>query len=49
MCPTSSMLTVRKHFWQLVMRRAGGSAAPRKYDFRGCIPATVSSSDGSSS
>ncbi len=47
--PTSSMSSVRKHFCELVMRRAGGSAAPMKYDLSGCMPAMVSSTEGSSS
>ena len=49
MCPTWSMSLVRKHFCELVMRRAGGSPAPRKYDFSGCIPAIVRRTEGSSS
>jgi len=28
--PMLSMSTVRKHFWLLVNRRAGGVSAPRK-------------------
>ena len=47
MLPTLSMSTVRKTFWQLVSRGAGGVSWPRKYGFSGCIPATVSSADGS--
>ena len=49
MWPTWSMSTVRKHFWTLVMRRAGGASWPMKYAFSGCMPAMVSSTDGSSS
>ena len=47
MVPTTSMSTVRKHFWQEVSRREGGSSSPRKYGLSGCIPAVVSSTDGS--
>ena len=45
--PTTSMSTVRKLFWQLVRRRAGGSSSPRKYGLNGCMPAVVSNTDGS--
>jgi len=45
--PTTSMSGVRKHFWQLVRREAGGSSCPAKYAFSGCMPAVVSSTDGS--
>jgi hypothetical protein len=41
------MSTVRNTFWQLVSRRAGGASCPRKYGFSGCMPATVSSAEGS--
>src|SRR5687768_5404447 len=42
-----SMSTVRKHFWQDVSRLCGGASWPRKYGFSGCIPALMSSVDGS--
>ena len=42
-----SMSTVRKHFWQVVSRLCGGCSWPRKYGFSGCIPALMSSVDGS--
>jgi hypothetical protein len=45
--PTSSMSVVRKHFWTVVSRCAGGSSWPRKYGLSGCIPAVVRSTDGS--
>src|SRR5215208_353204 len=45
--PTFSMSVVRKHFWQLVSRFAGGSSSPRKYGLNGCIPAVVRRTDGS--
>src|SRR3954451_12318887 len=41
------MSTVRKHFWHEVRRCAGGSSSPRKNGLNGCIPAVVSSTDGS--
>ena len=41
------MSVVRKHFWQLVSRGAGGCSRPMKYSFKGCIPAVVSSTDES--
>ena len=47
MRPTSSMSVVRNTFWQEVRRRDGGSSSPRKYGLNGCIPAVVSSTDGS--
>jgi hypothetical protein len=40
--PTSSMSPERKHFCTVVTRRAGGSSAPVKYRFSGCMPAVVS-------
>src|SRR5262245_6485872 len=43
------MSSVRKHFWALAARGAGGFAVPRKYCLSGCMPAIVSSTDGSSS
>ena len=49
MFPTSSMSTVRKHFWTLVARAAGGWSTPRKYRFSGCMPAVVISTDVSQS
>ena len=45
--PTLSMSTVRKHFWHVVSRLCGGASWPRKYGFSGCIPALMSSVDGS--
>ena len=42
------MSVVRKHFWTLVSRVAGGVSSPRKNGLNGCIPAVVSSTDGSS-
>src|SRR3954470_21577103 len=47
--PTLSMSGVRKHFWQLVSRWCGGFSRPWKYGFSGCMPAVVSSTDGSCS
>ncbi len=47
MVPTSSMSGVRKTFWHEVRRREGGSSSPRKYGLKGCMPAVVSSTDGS--
>src|SRR5581483_8185291 len=41
--PTSSMSTVRKHFWAVVVNGAGGGSRPRKYGICGCIPAVVKS------
>src|SRR5215212_4573789 len=41
------MSVVRKHFWHVVSRGCGGSSWPRKYGRSGCIPAVVSSTDGS--
>ena len=45
--PIRSMSTVRKHFWQSVRRGCGGSSRPRKYGFSGCMPALISSVEGS--
>src|SRR3954447_4288902 len=45
--PTLSMSGVRKHFWQLVSRWCGGFSRPWKYGLSGCMPAVVSSTDGS--
>jgi hypothetical protein len=45
--PTSSMSGVRKHFWHEVRRGAGGSSTPAKYGLNGCMPAVVSSTEGS--
>ena len=42
------MSVVRKTFWYVVSRVAGGSFWPRKYGFRGCMPALMSSVDVSS-
>ena len=36
--PTTSMSTVRKHFWQLVNRWWGGFSWPRKYGLSGLHP-----------
>src|SRR3954451_14562056 len=47
--PTWSMSGVRKHFWQLVSRLCGGFSRPWKYGLSGCMPAVVSSTDGSCS
>src|SRR3954468_18951265 len=41
------MSTVRKTFWQLVKRLYGGVSCPWKYGLSGCIPALMSSVDGS--
>src|SRR5690349_25123010 len=41
------MSVVRKHFWIEVSRAPGGCCWPRKYGLNGCIPAVVSSTDGS--
>ena len=46
--PTSSMSGVRKHFWQLVSRWWGGVSRPVKYGLSGCMPALISSVEGSS-
>ena len=48
MLPTSSMSGVRKQRWQEVSRGAGGVSRPRKYGWKGCMPAVVSSTLGSS-
>ena len=45
--PTFSMSVVRKHFWQVASRSAGGVSISRKYGLSGCIPAVVSRTDGS--
>ena len=45
--PTSSMSVVRKLFWLLVMRRAGGVCSPVKKGLKGTMPALVNSSVGS--
>ena len=42
-----SMSTVRKHFWHVVRRWCGAASWPRKYGFSGCIPALISSVEGS--
>src|SRR4029079_15979931 len=39
--PTSSMSTVRKHFWDVVVSGAGGGSRPRKNGIWGCMPAVV--------
>ena len=41
------MSVVRKHFWHEVRRGCGGGSWPRKYGLNGCMPAVVSSTDGS--
>src|SRR3954447_20359817 len=41
------MSGVRKHFWHDVSRWCGGVSRPWKYGFSGCMPAVVSSTDGS--
>ena len=41
------MSVVRKTFWHDVRRGCGGFSSPRKYGLKGCIPAVVSSTDGS--
>ncbi len=45
--PTTSMSGVRKHFWTDASRWCGGASSPAKYALSGCIPAVVSSTDGS--
>ena len=45
--PTSSMSGVRKHFWQVVRRSAGGGSCRVKYGLSGCMPALMSSVEGS--
>ena len=45
--PTFSMSVVRKHFWQEVSRFEDGYSSPVKYGLNGCMPAVVSSTDGS--
>src|SRR2546421_11043940 len=42
------MSTARKHFCTDVRRDAGGGSSPRKNGLNGCIPAVVSSTEGSS-
>src|SRR5258708_652840 len=42
------MSTVRRHFWQLTTRGAGGVRTPRKYGCSGTMPATVKRTVGSS-
>ena len=39
--PTSSISGVRKTFWHVVVRGAGGASRPRKYGICGCMPALV--------
>src|SRR4051794_34596426 len=41
------MSVVRKQRWTSATRGAGGSSRPRKYGLKGCIPAVVSSTEGS--
>ena len=41
------MSVVRKTFWQEVSLTCGGFSSPRKYGWKGCMPAVVSSTDGS--
>ena len=47
MVPTSSISVVRKHFCTVVNVGLGGCAWPRKNGLSGCMPAVVSSTDGS--
>src|ERR671937_1184483 len=46
--PTSARSVVRKHFWIVTMRRAGGCFLPVKYGTSVSIPAVVNSRLGSS-
>src|SRR3954469_13566976 len=41
------MSVVRKQRWTSATRGAGGFSWPRKYGLKGCMPAVVSSTDGS--
>ena len=41
------MSGVRKHFWHEVRRMYGGASRPVKYGLSGCMPALMSSVDGS--
>ena len=41
------MSGVRKHFWHEVSRMCGGVSRPVKYGLSGCIPALMSSVEGS--
>ena len=45
--PTSSISTVRKHFWTEQSRLCGGASSPRKYGVICCMPAVVSNTVGS--
>jgi hypothetical protein len=36
------MSGVRKTFWTVVSRGAGGVSRPRKYGIKGCMPALLS-------
>ena len=47
MLPTFSMSVERKHFWHVARRGCGGFSMPAKYGLSGCMPAVVSSTDGS--
>ena len=47
MLPTSSMSVVRKQRCTSATRFAIGSSRPRKARLNGCIPAVVSSTEGS--
>ena len=47
MLPTLSMSVVRKHFCTVVRRGCGGFSSPLKYGTSGCMPAVVSSTEGS--
>ena len=42
------MSYVRKIFWMLTIRFAGGCFLPRKYGTSGCMPALVKKTEGSS-
>ena len=46
--PTSSISSVRTHFWTLVARRNGGVCSPRKYGLKGTMPALTNIRFGSS-
>src|SRR5919109_3876967 len=46
--PTSARSVVRKHFWIVTIRRAGGCFLPVKYGTSGSMPAVVNSRLGSS-
>jgi hypothetical protein len=46
--PTSSMSSVRTHFWTLVARVKDGVSWPVKYGLNGTMPALTNNSVGSS-